>query len=62
LGKAGTTIIMHATSPRHGLKWYEIDMNWYGIWTLMMLGLATQIKRAWELQTGSEKKYLLTAT
>ena len=25
---------------RHGLKWYEIDMNWYGIWALKMLGLA----------------------
>ena len=23
----------------HGFKWYEIDMNWYGIWTLKKLGL-----------------------
>src|SRR5438552_3584311 len=34
----------HPTSSRHGLKWYEIDMNWYGIWALKMLGLAQQIK------------------
>jgi fatty-acid desaturase len=26
------------------LKWYEVDMNWYGILTLKMLGLAKQIK------------------
>jgi sn-1 stearoyl-lipid 9-desaturase len=35
----------HPTSARHGLKWFEIDMNWYGIWMLKMFGLATQIKR-----------------
>jgi len=35
----------HPTSARHGLKWYEMDMNWYGIWMLRMFGLATQIKR-----------------
>jgi stearoyl-CoA desaturase (delta-9 desaturase) len=34
----------HPTSSRHGLKWYEIDMNWYGIWVLKVLGLARQIK------------------
>ncbi len=34
----------HPTSSRHGLKWYEVDVNWYGIWTLKMLGLAKQIK------------------
>jgi stearoyl-CoA desaturase (delta-9 desaturase) len=33
----------HPTSARHGLKWYEIDMNWYGIWVLKVIGLATQI-------------------
>ena len=33
----------HPTSARHGLKWYEIDMNWYGIWALKKLGLAHQI-------------------
>jgi fatty-acid desaturase len=35
----------HPTSARPRLKWYEIDMNWYGIWTLKVFGLATQIKR-----------------
>ena len=24
----------HPVSARHGLAWYEIDFNWYGIWTL----------------------------
>jgi sn-1 stearoyl-lipid 9-desaturase len=34
----------HPTSSRHGLKWYEIDFNWYGIWTLKLLGLAHQVQ------------------
>ncbi len=34
----------HPTSARHGLKWYEVDLNWYGIWALKVLGLAKQIK------------------
>jgi hypothetical protein len=25
------------------LRWYEIDMNWYGIWTLKKLGLARHV-------------------
>jgi fatty-acid desaturase len=33
----------HPTSARHGLTWYEIDLNWYGIWTLQKLGLAKDI-------------------
>jgi sn-1 stearoyl-lipid 9-desaturase len=33
-------------AARHGLKWYEIDFNWYGIWTLKTLGLAWQVHRA----------------
>jgi sn-1 stearoyl-lipid 9-desaturase len=35
----------HPVSARHGLKWYEIDINWYGIWTLKKLGLARHIYR-----------------
>jgi sn-1 stearoyl-lipid 9-desaturase len=35
----------HPTSARHGVEWYEIDMNWYGIWVLKAFGLATQIRR-----------------
>jgi stearoyl-CoA desaturase (delta-9 desaturase) len=34
----------HPTSARHGLRWYEVDLNWYGIWALKVLGLAKQIK------------------
>ena len=35
----------HPVSARHGLKWYEIDMNWYGIWALKKLGLARHVYR-----------------
>ncbi len=31
-------------AARHGLKWYEIDVNWYGIRTLQLLGLARNIR------------------
>jgi stearoyl-CoA desaturase (delta-9 desaturase) len=37
----------HHAAPqaaRHGLTWYEIDMNWYGISALKGLGLAWDIK------------------
>jgi fatty-acid desaturase len=34
----------HPQSARHGLAWYEIDFNWYGISTLKMLGLAWDVK------------------
>ncbi len=33
----------HPVSARHGLKWYEVDFNWYGIWALQKLGLARQV-------------------
>jgi stearoyl-CoA desaturase (delta-9 desaturase) len=36
----------HPTSARHGLRWYEVDFNWYGIWALKKLHLAKQIQRA----------------
>ena len=47
----------HPTSARHGLRWYEIDFNWWGIRLLQLLGLARAIKRvrfnrsmlAWQL-------------
>jgi stearoyl-CoA desaturase (delta-9 desaturase) len=35
----------HPTSAAHGFKWYEIDMNWYGIWALQQFGLAWDVKR-----------------
>ncbi|HEX8335232.1 MAG TPA: hypothetical protein VF621_00800, partial [Pyrinomonadaceae bacterium] len=34
----------HPTAARHGLAWYEVDVNWYGIRTLQLLGLAKEIK------------------
>ncbi len=36
----------YPSSARHGLAWYEIDFNWYGIWALQKLGLARQVYRA----------------
>ena len=34
----------HPRAAKHGLTWYEIDLNWYGISALKLLGLATGIK------------------
>jgi len=34
----------HPQSAKHGLTWYEIDMNWYGISVLRMLGLVWDVK------------------
>jgi len=36
----------HPVSARHGLKWYEFDPNYYGIWLLKKLGLAHDVKIA----------------
>jgi sn-1 stearoyl-lipid 9-desaturase len=36
----------HPVSARHGLAWYEIDINYYGIKTLELLGLAWDVKTA----------------
>lgn len=36
----------HPVSARHGLKWYEIDPNFWGIWILSKLGLARKIRVA----------------
>jgi stearoyl-CoA desaturase (delta-9 desaturase) len=35
----------HPTAAQHGFTWYEVDVNWYGIWVLKTLGLAWDIKR-----------------
>ena len=35
----------HPTSARHGLAWYEIDFNWYGICVLRAFGLAKDVYR-----------------
>jgi stearoyl-CoA desaturase (delta-9 desaturase) len=34
----------HPQSARHGLAWYEFDLNWYQISLLRRLGLAWNVK------------------
>ena len=34
----------HPTSARHGLKWYEFDMNWLAIRLFMLLGWAKKVR------------------
>jgi stearoyl-CoA desaturase (delta-9 desaturase) len=36
----------HPTSAAHGLAWYEIDITYWHIRALEVLGLATQVRRA----------------
>jgi stearoyl-CoA desaturase (delta-9 desaturase) len=36
----------HPVSARHGLKWYEIDPNFWGIWILAKLGIARKVQVA----------------
>jgi fatty-acid desaturase len=36
----------HPVSARHGLAWYELDMNWYGIKALQAAGLAWDVRVA----------------
>ncbi len=36
----------HPVSARHGLRWYEIDPNFYGIWLLSKLGMARMFRIA----------------
>ena len=36
----------HPVSARHGLTWYEIDPNFWGIWILSKFGLAKKIQVA----------------
>jgi len=36
----------HPVSARHGLKWYELDPNFWGIWLLSKVGLAWKIRVA----------------
>ena len=33
----------HPVSARHGIAWYEVDLNWYGIWILKKIGLARHV-------------------
>ncbi len=34
----------YPAAARHGLAWYEVDLNWYGIRALQLLGLAKSIR------------------
>jgi fatty-acid desaturase len=36
----------HPVSARHGLAWYEFDINYYGIWLLEKMGLAKKVQVA----------------
>jgi fatty-acid desaturase len=45
----------HPQSARHGLAWYELDLNWYGIQALRMLGLARDVK-AQKLSPDEDRK------
>ncbi|HEU4875180.1 MAG TPA: acyl-CoA desaturase, partial [Pyrinomonadaceae bacterium] len=42
----------HPTAARHGLAWYEIDINWWGIRVMQFLGLARAIKLVSSLHGG----------
>ena len=44
-------------AARHGLKWYEIDVNWYGIRALKFLGLAKSIKLISKEQISASHEY-----
>jgi stearoyl-CoA desaturase (delta-9 desaturase) len=34
----------HPQSSRHGLAWYEVDLNWYVISVLRVVGLTWDVK------------------
>ncbi len=34
----------HPASARHGLAWYELDVSWWGIRALQLLGLARDVR------------------
>jgi len=50
----------HPTSARHGLRWYEFDLNWIGIRVLQLLGLAHSIKRVHFNRASSEWRLVHT--
>jgi len=55
----------HPRAARHGLTWYEIDVNWYGIRLLQLLGLAKGIslisKEQLEMATNPQVRELQKA-
>jgi len=50
----------HPVSARHGIAWYEVDLNWYAIWTLQKLGLAKKVYRI-KLSTLKKENKLATS-
>ena len=44
----------HPVSARHGLTWYEFDLNYYGIWMMGHLGLAKRINALTVAQTATD--------
>lgn len=56
----------HPTSARHGLAWYEFDLNWIQIKFLQKLGLAWKIKefnlKEYEAKEAEEAKELVHQT
>lgn len=48
-------------SARHGLAWYEFDLNWYGIAMLRLLGLAWDIKLPRTKPPASKARALIPA-
>lgn len=46
----------HPRAARHGLTWYEIDMNWWGIRTLQFLGLASGIRLVSQNQLAASRE------
>ena len=47
----------HPQAARHGMTWWEVDMNWYGIYALRLLGLAWDIKQP-KFKAGEETNAL----
>jgi Fatty-acid desaturase len=45
------------TAARHGLKWYEIDINWWGIKALKLMGWARGIKLISKEQIATSDQY-----
>jgi fatty-acid desaturase len=43
-------------AARHGLAWYEIDLNWLGIRALQLLGLANAVRQVTKEQMASGKE------
>ena len=46
-------------AARHGLKWYEVDVNWYGIAFLKWLGLAKSVNLISREQMTQSHQYAL---